>query len=147
MQRASFDHMVCPIARSLEHVGEWWSILILRDAFAGKTRFDQFQKSLGIAPNMLSRRLDSLVGAGMLERREYSARPPRSEYVLTERGRDFRTVLLALLAFGDRHFAHGSGAGARIVDIRTGARAEPVLVDRASGDEIDGPHFRVERAA
>ena len=74
MQRTSYEDMPCPIARSLERVGEWWSILILRDAFAGLTRFDEFQKSLGIAPNMLTRRLASLVEAGMLERRPYSVR-------------------------------------------------------------------------
>src|SRR5712671_1929125 len=105
MQRKSFGRMVCPIARSLERVGEWWSILILRDALHGLRRFDQFQKSLGIAPNMLARRLNALVDAGLLERRRYSEHPPRDEYVLTARGRDFRPVLIALLAWGNRHFA------------------------------------------
>src|SRR5207344_3591167 len=105
MQRKSFGRMPCPIARSLEHVGEWWSILILRDALHGLTRFDQFQKSLGIAPNMLARRLNALVEAGLLERRRYSERPPRDEYVLTDRGRDFKPVLIALVAFGKKHFA------------------------------------------
>ena len=94
MQRKRFDTMTCPIARSLEHVGEWWSMLMLRDAFAGLTRFDQLEQSLGIAPNMLSRRLSALVEAGKLERRRNSERPPRDEYVLTDRGRDFRGVLL-----------------------------------------------------
>jgi DNA-binding HxlR family transcriptional regulator len=83
MQHKSFGSMACPIARSLERVGEWWSILILRDAFRGTTRFDQFQKSLGIAPNILTRRLNALVGSGLLERRRYSERPPRYEYLLT----------------------------------------------------------------
>ena len=96
--------MTCPIARSLEHVGEWWSMLILRDAFGGTTRFDDFQQSLGIAPNMLTRRLAALVEAGLLERRRYSERPPRDEYVLTDRGRDFKPVLAALVAFGRRHY-------------------------------------------
>jgi DNA-binding HxlR family transcriptional regulator len=144
MQRKSFADMPCPIARSLEQVGEWWSILILRDAFAGKTRFDEFQQSLGIAPNMLTRRLASLVAAGMLERRAYSVRPPRDEYLLTERGRDFRTVLLALLAFGHRHFAIAAG-GTRIVDARTGATAEPMLVDRRSGQPLIAPDYKIVR--
>ena len=109
MQRTSFADMTCPIARSLEQVGEWWSMLILRDAFAGKTRFDEFRQSLGIAPNMLTRRLASLVEAGMLERRRYSERPPRDEYVLTARGRDFRPVLVELVAFGKRHFPAPAG--------------------------------------
>src|SRR5438309_12075434 len=101
MQRKTFGNMQCPIARSLERVGEWWSILILRDAFHGMTRFEQFQKSLDIAPNMLTRRLGALVESGLLERQRYSIRPPRDEYVLTERGRDFRPVMLALLAWGN----------------------------------------------
>ena len=105
MQRKSFADMPCPIARSLERVGEWWSMLILRDAFAGVTRFDEFQQSLGIAPNMLTRRLAALVDAGMLERRRYSEHPPRDEYLLTERGRDFHPVLVELVAFGRKHFA------------------------------------------
>lgn len=144
MQHKSLADMHCPIARSLDRVGEWWSILILRDAFAGKTRFDQFQQSLGIAPNILTRRLASLVEAGMLERQPYSLRPPRDEYLLSERGRDFRSVLLALLAFGQRHFPAENG-GARLVDTRTGATVEPVLVDSRTGEALLEPHYRVVR--
>src|SRR5919106_5748750 len=84
MQRKRFGKMACPIARSLERVGEWWSILIIRDALHGFTRFDQFQKSLNIAPNMLTRRLNALVDTGLLKRRRYSERPPRDEYILTD---------------------------------------------------------------
>jgi DNA-binding HxlR family transcriptional regulator len=142
MERKHFDGMTCPIARSLEHVGEWWSMLILRDAFAGLSRFDEFEKNLGIAPNMLSRRLAALVDAGMLEKRRYSERPPRDEYVLTARGRDFRGVLLALLAFGNRHFAP-EGPSVMLVDAATGAPAEPMLVDRHSGRPLVEPDFRV----
>src|SRR5271166_5905939 len=98
MRRKSFGNMQCPIARSLDRVGEWWSILILRDASLGLTRFDEFQESLGIAPNILTRRLKALVEAGLLERGRKSERPPGDEYVLTEAGRDFRPVLWALLA-------------------------------------------------
>src|SRR5258707_15036140 len=105
MRRKSFGNMQCPAARGLERVGEWWSILILRDALHGLTRFDEFQESLGIAPNMLTRRLNALVQFGLLEPRRYSEHPPRDEYLLTERGRDFRPVLLSLLPWGNRHFA------------------------------------------
>jgi DNA-binding HxlR family transcriptional regulator len=140
MQRKSFGKMPCPIARSLERVGEWWSMLILRDALHGLTRFDEFQKSLGIAPNMLTRRLHALVEAGALERRRYSERPPRYEYVLTARGRDFRSVLIALFAWGNKHFAP-EGASVLLVDTRTGAAVDPVLVDRASGRPIKEPEF------
>src|SRR6202043_2539856 len=132
MQRKSFDKMPCPIARSLERVGEWWSMLVMRDVLHGLRRFDEFQKSLGIAPNMLTRRLNALVEAGLLERRRYSERPPRDEYVLTARGRDFRPVIVALLAWGNKHFAP-EGASVLLVDARTGREADPILVDRITG--------------
>src|SRR6476620_4739138 len=102
MQRKDFGRMECPIARGLERVGEWWSMLIMRDALQGLRRFDEFQKSLGIAPNMRTRRLNALVDAGLLERRRYSERPPRDEYVPTMRVRDFRPVLIAPLAWGNK---------------------------------------------
>jgi DNA-binding HxlR family transcriptional regulator len=140
MQRKSFGNMQCPIARSLERVGEWWSILILRDAFHGLTQFDQFQKSLGIAPNMLSRRLNALVDADLLQRRRYSERPPRDEYVLTERGRDFRSVLWALLAWGNKHFAP-EGTSVLVVDAETGRPADPVLIDRRTGKPMSLDKF------
>src|ERR1700722_7816168 len=132
MQRKSFSTMQCPIARGLEHVGEWWSILILRDAFRGVTRFDDFSESLGIAPNMLARRLAALVEAGMLERRRYSERPPRDEYLLTEQGRAFPGGLGALVACGSREFAP-EGESMAVVEAAPGEPAEPVLVDRRSG--------------
>src|SRR6516165_5286715 len=141
MRRKSFGNMQCPIARSLERVGEWWSILILRDASLGLTRFDEFQESLGIAPNILTRRLKALVEAGLLERRRYSERPPRDEYVLTEAGRDFRPVLWALLAWGNKHFAP-EGASVVVVDSKTGVEANPVLVDGNSGRPLTAPAFR-----
>jgi DNA-binding HxlR family transcriptional regulator len=140
MQRKRFDDMPCPIARSLERVGEWWSILILRDALHGMRRFDEFQQSLGIAPNMLTRRLNALVEAGLLQRRRYSEHPPRDEYVPTERGRDFRPVLIALLAWGNKHFAP-EGASVHIVDAKTGTPAEPIMVDAASKRPLAAPDF------
>jgi DNA-binding HxlR family transcriptional regulator len=135
MQRKSFGNMPCPIARSLERVGEWWSMLILRDALHGLTRFEEFQKSLAIAPNILTRRLNALVEAGLLERRRYNERPPRDEYVPTSRGRDFRPVLVALLVWGNRHFAP-EGASVLLVDAETGSAVDPVLVDRVTGRPI-----------
>jgi DNA-binding HxlR family transcriptional regulator len=141
MKRMSFRKMQCPIARTLERVGEWWSILILRDALHGLTRFDQFQESLGIAPNMLTRRLNALVDAGILERRRYSERPLRYEYVVTELGRDFRSVIVAMYAWGNKHFAP-EGASVLLVDSKTGKPAEPVLVDRKTGRQVIDPAFR-----
>ena len=126
---------LCPMARALEKVGDPWSTLILRDAFYGLTRFDEFEKSLGIAPNILTRRLNTLVAEGLLERRQYCERPPRFEYVMTARGRDFRPVLLTLMAWGSKHFSP-EGTTLLLVDQSTGAVMEPVLVDRASGKLI-----------
>ena len=142
MQRTRFTAMDCPIARSLDRVGEWWSILILRDALGGMTRFEEFQKSLAIAPNMLTRRLNALVDAGFLQRRRYSEHPPRHEYIVTERGRDFRPILIALIAFGNRHFAP-EGASVSIVDAVSGAPAEPILVDRLTGRPLVSSEFEL----
>jgi DNA-binding HxlR family transcriptional regulator len=141
MRRKSFGKMQCPIARTLERVGEWWSILILRDALHGYTRFDQFEQSLGIAPNMLTRRLTALVKAALLERHRYSERPPRYEYVLTERGRDFRSVIVAMYAWGNKHFAP-EGASVLLVNAKTGAAADPVMVDRTTGRPLADPEYR-----
>jgi DNA-binding HxlR family transcriptional regulator len=140
VQRTSFGNMQCPIARSLERVGEWWSILILRDAFHGVSRFDEFQKSLNIAPNMLTRRLNGLVESGLLQRRRYSDRPARYEYVLTPRGHDFRSVLLALLAWGNKHFAT-EGPSILLADRKSGALVDPIVVDRSSGRPLDESEF------
>ncbi|EJL92841.1 putative transcriptional regulator [Herbaspirillum sp. CF444] len=140
MERKSFGNMQCPVARTLERVGEWWSILILRDAMHGLTRFDQFQKSLDIAPNMLTRRLNSLVESGLLERRQYSERPPRHEYVLTDLGRDFRSILVALNSWGNKHFAP-EGPSVLLVDSTSGEVAEPIMVDRKSGKPLSLPEF------
>jgi DNA-binding HxlR family transcriptional regulator len=142
MRRKSFDTMQCPIARGLERVGEWWSILILRDAFRGMRRFDEFRDSLGIAPTMLTKRLNSLVQAGLLERRRYSDHPPRDEYALTERGIDFRPVLLAMMAFGNRHFPPDRQT-VQIVNQSTGEPVDPVFVDPETGQRVDGPGYSI----
>ena len=105
MKRKNVAHKQYPIAPSVERVCDWWSILIIRAALHGLTRFGQFQESLGIAPNILTRRLNLLVSTGLLERRLRNEHRSRHEYVLTERGRGFRPVILSLLAWGNRHFA------------------------------------------
>jgi DNA-binding HxlR family transcriptional regulator len=145
MKHKSFETMQCPIARGLEHVGEWWSILILRDAFRGMRRFDEFRDSLGIAPTMLTRRLNTLVESGLLARRRYSEHPPRDEYVLTDMGRDFRPVLLAMMAFGNRHFPPDRQT-VHIVNRATGQAVDPVLVDPLTGRRVDGPDYAVVTA-
>lgn len=142
MKRKSFGKMQCPVARSLERIGEWWSILIIRDALHGLTRFDQFEESLGIAPNMLTRRLAALVKAGVLEKHRYSERPPRYEYLLTGRGQDFKPVIMAMQAWGNKHFAP-EGASVMLVHAATGEAADPLMVDRRTGLPLAGPEFVV----
>lgn len=99
MKRKRFTEMPCPIARTLDIVGEWWTLLIVRDALVGARRFEEFRQS-GIADNILSSRLDLLVNEGILERRRYQQHPPRYEYVLTDKGRDLLPVVVALGAWG-----------------------------------------------
>lgn len=117
-------------------------MLILRDAFYGLTRFDEFERGLGVAPNILSARLKAMVENGLLERRQYSARPPRFEYVLTPAGRDARSISLALLAWGNRHLAP-EGESIVVVDSETGEQADPVMVDRKTGRPMTDPTFRL----
>ncbi|MEB0042998.1 MULTISPECIES: helix-turn-helix domain-containing protein [unclassified Pseudomonas] len=136
MKRKSFESMHCPIARSLEHVGEWWNILILRDAYYGLSRFDEFQKSLGITPTTLTRRLNDLVDGGLLERRLYSEKPPRYDYVLTPRGRDFRPVLLTLMEWGNNHFSP-EGKSIYLADETSGEAVNLALIDANTGKKIN----------
>jgi DNA-binding HxlR family transcriptional regulator len=108
MLRREYDQ-VCSIARTLEVLGERWTLLVIRDVFNGRRRFDQIQENLGVARNVLSTRLAWLVDEGILERREYQERPPRYEYFLTEKGLDLWPVMISLLHWGDRHLAADDG--------------------------------------
>jgi DNA-binding HxlR family transcriptional regulator len=101
----TYSEQVCSAARALEVIGERWTLLIVRDAFLGVRRFDEFQRSLGVARNVLQARLERLVEAGILERVRYQERPERFEYKLTPKGLDLWPVLVSLLAWGDRHMA------------------------------------------
>ncbi len=114
MKWHELDQAVCPVARALSVVGDRWTLLILRDCFLGRTRFDAFIESLGLTRHVLSDRLARLVSAGVLEKRLYGTRPPRYDYVLTERGRALGPVLLALKDWGKAHrpLRRPSGPGA-----------------------------------
>jgi DNA-binding HxlR family transcriptional regulator len=131
----------CPVGRGLAKVGDAWSMLVLRDAGLGLTRFDQFRTSLGIAPNILARRLKALTEAGLLEKRLYSQRPPRAEYLITEAGRDFLPVLQVIGAWGRRH--NGAGELSRLVDAETGEPVDPVVIDRVTGAPIGSRPLRL----
>ena len=109
MQRTDFAQMECSIARSFAVAGEPWSPLVIRDVYIGINRFDDLQRDLGISRKVLAERLRHLVEAGILERRLYSERPPRYEYVLTRMGSEFVDVLMAMVAWGDRWTAGDAG--------------------------------------
>ena len=128
---------VCPIARSLSVLGDAWSMLILRDAHAGFTRFDQFRKSLGIAPTMLTKRLSVLVDEGLLEKRQYSEHPPREEYLLTQAGKDFLPVLFVIGAWGRKHkpYEHPEEM-VTFIDAENGTEINPIVIDQVTGAAI-----------
>jgi DNA-binding HxlR family transcriptional regulator len=135
VQRKSFAGMNCSIAQCLEIVGEWWTLLILRDAFLGYSRFDEFEARLGIARNVLTQRLERLVEAGVLERAPYQERPVRHEYVLTEKGRDLWHVVLAMRQWGDRWAAPG-GPPVELVHETCGQIATAVPACSQCGEEL-----------
>jgi DNA-binding HxlR family transcriptional regulator len=132
----------CPVDRGLMRVGDRWSILILRDIDRGLTRYDQIRTSLGIAPNILARRLAALTEAGLIEKRRYSTRPPRDEYLLTEAGRDFLPILAAIGAWGAKY--NGTGALTRQIDAETGKAVRPVVVDANTGAPLGSRPLRFE---
>ena len=105
MERKSFADMDCSVAQCLEVVGDWWTMLIVRDAFLGVTRFEEFRQRLGISRNILQQRLTKLVDAGVLRRVPYSEHPPRDDYRLTAKGRDLWPVLTAMRQWGDTYAA------------------------------------------
>ena len=105
MKRTSFAGWPCSVARAVDLLGDWWTPLVLRDAMYGIRRFDDFERSLGVSRNVLSQRLGRLVDEGLLDKVAYQDRPPRYEYRLTDKGRDFFGVVAALIAWGDRWLA------------------------------------------
>ncbi|WP_337267431.1 winged helix-turn-helix transcriptional regulator [Oryzifoliimicrobium ureilyticus] len=140
------DHPVlqCPVARGLDYVGDPWSMLVLRDAHLGLTRFDQFRKSLGIVPTMLTKRLKALTEDGLLEKRLYSEKPPRDEYILTDAGRDFLPVLMMIGAWAHRH---GGGDLARYIDAETGKEIQPIAIDAVTGAKLGTRMIRLSTPA
>jgi len=132
----TYDGQVCSVARALEVIGERWTLLILRDAFMGVRRFDDFQRSLGIARNVLNTRLQRLVEAGLLERRRYQERPERFEYRLTERGIDLWPAIVALMQWGDRHLAGEAGPPVLITHRDCGGRIDDRRTCAACGAQV-----------
>jgi DNA-binding HxlR family transcriptional regulator len=134
----TYESQNCSIARALEVLGDRWTILVIRDALLGLRRFDDFQRDLGIARNVLTDRLQRLVAEGVLERRRYQERPERFEYRLTAKGRDLWPLTMALLRWGDRHYAEGKPP--RLIRHRDcgGQVTERLRCDRCGAD-VDLP--------
>jgi len=126
----------CSIARTLAVLGERWTLLILRQSFLGVKRFDELQRTLGIARNVLADRLQTLVGEGILERRRYQDRPPRYEYKLTPKGLDLYPVLVSLMEWGDRYNAP-NGAPVVLVHRTCGKETHPHFVCSECGEPLD----------
>lgn len=151
MRRASFRQLKCSVAQTLEVVGDWWSLLIVRDVFFGVTRFDDMAHRLGIARNTLTDRLDWLCGHDVLRRVPYGDSGGRFEYRLTDKGRDLQPVLLAMVGWGDKWGAttaehpplvssdpNGDPVELRVVNVRTGRRvAADKIRLRATADATD----------
>ena len=127
MRLTSLADWNCSIARTLDVVGEWWTLLILRDAFRGTRRFDDFQDSLGLARSVLTARLNKLTEHGVLDRRAYSDHPPRYEYRLTEKGRALFPVIAALIRWGDQWAPTAAGPPVVFVHHTCGNITAPVL--------------------
>jgi DNA-binding HxlR family transcriptional regulator len=128
MKRSTVEHLNCSIARSLEILGEWWTLLIVRDAFFGVRRFEDFVADLGISRGILTDRLATLVEHGILERQPYQERPARYEYRLTGKGRDLFPVVMALMHWGDKWLSTAEVGG------------PPVIITHAGcGNDVNGP--------
>ena len=136
MLNRDYEGQVCSIARALEIVGERWTLLIVRDAFLGRRRFDEFHESLGISRNVLAERLGRLVERGILERVRYQERPARYEYRLTEKGRDLHLALTGLRQWGDKYVSERPPTL-----LRAKADGRPVVAALIPEGE---PHYAVE---
>jgi DNA-binding HxlR family transcriptional regulator len=141
MRRKSFEEMNCSVAQTLEVVGEWWTMLIVRDCFLGVTRFEDFHQRLGISRNILTDRLDHLVERGVLARVPYQDHPVRNDYRLTDKGRDLWTVLTALRQWGDRWEAE-RGAPVEVVHKACGHPATMVATCSSCGGTLDARSVR-----
>jgi DNA-binding HxlR family transcriptional regulator len=135
VERKSFSNMHCSVAQCLEVVGEWWSLLIVRDAFLGVSRFDELQERLGISRNILNQRLNSLVETGVLAKVHYSDHPPRFDYRLTEKGRDLWPVLTALRQWGDK-YAAPNGPPLEVIHKGCGQVSQAVMTCSACGEPL-----------
>jgi|ERR1700744_4094177 DNA-binding HxlR family transcriptional regulator len=147
MRLTSLSELNCSIAKTLDVVGEWWTLLIVRDALRGKRRFEEFQESLGLARSVLTARLHKLTEAGVLERQLYSEHPPRYEYRLTDKGAALFNVIVALMQWGDAWEQGPAGPPRLLVHELCGHVTQPVLTCPDCQGEVTASNTRSEPAA
>lgn len=133
---ADYSRQSCSIAATLEVIGDPWTLLVIRDAFQGVSRFEQWQERLGVARNVLAARLKTLVAHGVLEQRLYSERPPRNEYVLTAKGKDLSDVLLTMHSWGSKHLYGEADSGVTFTHKPCGAELSPRLACSCCGEIV-----------
>jgi DNA-binding HxlR family transcriptional regulator len=146
MRRTRFDRWPCPIARTTDLVGDWWTPLVMREAFLGRRRFEDFRRALGVPRAVLTKRLDRLVENGLLKKVPYEERPPRYEYRLTEKGRAFWDVLAAMWRWGSDWLWGEKGAPVALFDRETEKEVRPVVIDENTGQRLDVRRLRVARS-
>ena len=146
MRRTRFDQWPCPIARTTDLIGDWWTPLVMRNAFAGQRRFDDFQESLGLSRPVLAQRLNRLVEEGLMEKVRYAERPVRYEYRLTDKGREFWGVLAAMWRWGADWLWEDGTSPVALFDAETGAEVRPLVVDEHTGRPLDVRRMRVRGA-
>lgn len=142
MKRSSVAHWNCSVARTLDVVGEWWSLLVIRNVFWGQHRFEDLQADLGIARNVLADRLATLVREGVLEKRRYQERPERFEYHLTDAGEDLFAVLMELMRWGDRWRAP-DGPPLTVTHTSCGEASTPGQVCTSCGEALRPRELRL----
>ena len=146
MRRTRFDDWPCPIARVTDLFGDWWTPLVLRDAFAGIKRFEDFQTNLGIPRAVLTARLTRLVDEGLLEKRRYEDKPPRDEYRLTAKGVAAWDILAAMWRYGeDWCWPDDTQPKIELRNIETGQRIRPQVIDGTTGEPLDLRATRIKR--
>jgi DNA-binding HxlR family transcriptional regulator len=145
MRRTRFDQWPCPIARTTDLVGDWWTPLVMREAFAGRRRFEDIQRALKVPRAVLARRLDRLVDEGLLKKVSYEEHPPRYEYRLTDKGRAFWDVLAAMWRWGSDWLWGEDGPPVILIDNETGREVRPVVVDENTGIRLTGRRLRMGR--
>lgn len=147
VSRTRFDDSECPVARSVDAIGDWWSLLIVRDAFDGSRRFGEFQRSLGVAKNILTARLRTLVAGGVLESVPASDGSAYREYVLTPKGKALFPVIVALRQWGEQHFFGPGEPHSQLVDRRRGAPLRALEVRSADGRRVDPDDTTVHKVS